>query len=56
MPIKKNKQGECVGVKKLCGTRKKVSVEDVKEHLGEKFDEAEKVEVVRVCKEDSGRT
>ena len=30
-------------------------VEEVKERLREKFDEAEKVEVVRVCKEDSGR-
>ena len=30
-------------------------VEEVKEHLGEKFDEAEKLEVVRVCKGDSGR-
>ena len=56
LPIKKNKHGEHVGVRKLWGTRKKVSVEDVKEHLGEKFDEAEKVEVVRVCKEESGRT
>ena len=56
LPIKKNKHGEYVGVRKLWGTRKKVSVEDVKERLGEKFDEAEKVEVVRVCKEESGRT
>ena len=53
--VKKNKQGEYVGVRKLWGTRKKVSVEEVKERLREKFDEAEKVEVVRVCKEDSGR-
>ena len=56
VPVKKNKQGEYVGVRKLWGTRKKVSVEEVKERLGKKFDEAEKVEVVRVCKEDSGRT
>ena len=56
LPIKKNKHGEYVGVRKLWGTRKKVSVEDVKERLREKFDEAEKVEVVRVCKEESGRT
>ena len=56
LPVKKNKHGEYVGVRKLWGTRKKVSVEEVKECLGEKFDEAEKVEVVRVCKEDSGRT
>ena len=55
MPVKKNKQGEYVGVRKLWGTRKKVSVEEVKERLREKFDEAEKVEVVSVCKEDSGR-
>ena len=53
--VRKNKQGEYVGVRKLWGTRKKVSVEEVKERLREKFDEAEKVEVVRVCKEDSGR-
>ena len=56
VPVKKNKQGEYVRVRKLWGTRKKVSVEEVKERLREKFDEAEKVEVVRVCKEDSGRT
>lgn len=56
LPVKKNKHGEYVGVRKLRGTRKKVLVEDVKERLGERFDEAEKVEVVRVCKEDSGRT
>ena len=57
LPVKKNKHGEYVGVRKLGGgTRKKVSVEEVKDCLGEKFDEAEKVEVVRVCKEDSGRT
>ena len=56
LAVKKNKHGECVGVRKLWGTRKKVSVEEVKERLGEKFDEAEKVEVVRVCKEDSDRT
>ena len=55
VPVKKNKQGEYVGVRKLWGTRKKVSVEEVKERLREKFGEAEKVEVVRVCKEDSGR-
>ena len=51
LPVKKNKQGEYVGVRKLWGTRKKVSVDDVKERLGEKFDEVEKVEVVRVCKD-----
>ena len=49
VPVKKNKQGEYVGVRKLWGTRKKVSVEEVKERLREKFG------VVRVCKEDSGR-
>ena len=32
-----------------------MSVEEVKERLGEKFDETEKIEVVRVCKEDNGR-
>lgn len=31
-----------------------VSTEDVKERLGGKFDEAERVEVVRVIKEDNG--
>ena len=31
-------------------------MKEVKQRLREKFDEAEKVEVVRVCKEDSGRT
>ena len=51
LPVKKNKQGEYVGVRKLWGTRKKVLVEDVKERLGEKFDEVENVEVVRVCKD-----
>ena len=51
LPVKKNKQGKYVGLKKLWGTRKKVLVEDVKERLGEKFDEVEKVEVVRVCKD-----
>ena len=30
-------------------------MEEVKERFREKFGEAEKVEVVRVCKEDSGR-
>ena len=55
VPVKKNKHGEYVGVRKLWGTRKKVSVEEVKERLREKFGEAEKVEVVRVCKEDSVR-
>ena len=55
VPVKKNRQGEYVGVRKLWGTRKKVSVEEVKERLGEKFEEAEKIEVVRVCKEDNGR-
>ena len=54
--VKKNRSGEYVGVRKLWGTRKKVSVEDVKESLKAKFDEAEKVEVVRVIKEDSDRT
>ena len=53
--VKKNRCGEYVGVRKLWGTRKKVSVEDVKERLEAKFDEAEKVEVVRVIKEDSNR-
>ena len=54
--VKKNRRGEYVGVRKLWGARKKVSVEDVKESLKAKFDEAEKVEVVRVIKEDSDRT
>ena len=52
---KEEQTGECVEVRKLWGARKKVSVEEVKEHLREKFDEAEKVEVVRVCTEDDGR-
>ena len=53
--VKKNRCGEYVGVRKLWGTKKKVSVEDVKESLEAKFDEAEEVEVVRVIKEDSNR-
>ena len=55
LPVKKNKHGEYGRVRKLWVTRKQMSVEEVKEHLGEKFHEAEKVQVVRVCKEDNGK-
>ena len=56
VPVKKNRHGEYVGVRKLWGTRKKALVGDVKECLGEKFDEAKKVKVVIVIKEDNCRT
>ena len=52
----RNRHGEYVGVRKLWGTRKKVSVDDVKERLKAKFDEAEKVEVIRVSKEGNDRS
>ena len=54
--VKKNRCREYVGVRKLWGTRKKVSVEDVNGSLKAKFNDAEKIEVVRVIKEDSDRT
>lgn len=39
-------------MRKFWGTRRMVLMEDVKERLGGKFDEAERVEVIRVIKYD----
>ena len=54
--MKKNAQGLYVGARKLWGTRKKVSEEMVRERLREKSENAEKVDVVRVYREDERRT
>ena len=54
--VRKNGQGLYVGARKLWGTKRKVSEEMVRERLREKYENAEKVDVVRVDREDNRGT
>ena len=54
--VKKDEHGAHVGARKLWGTRKDTTEEVVREQIGDRFEKADSVEVVRVLREDDVRT
>ena len=54
--VKKDEHGAYVGARKLWGTRKDTTEEVVRVQTGDRFEKADRVEVVRVLREDGVRT